>query len=242
MSTNGTAPDEKRAKLDASVEDVPASKISSNTMDEKAFQAAVEEIDNCQSEIDNLNEQAAEAILAVEVKYNELRKPYYAKRAEVIAKVPEFWCTAVNILCKLLTSECKSTWIICWWQFVNHPQLSALLTEEEHKVLQYLKNFYVEEFEDIKNGYKIKLEFDTNPYFDNDVIVKEFHLDGEEPRQVVTQVKWKPGKNFLKSAAPEKDSRKRKAPDSFLSWFLGSQPSSLDEIAEVCVKKVSPLW
>jgi len=93
MSSNG-ASEEKRAKLD--VKPSPAGQVSKTAnMDEKTFQAAVEDIDNCQSEIDNLNEQAAEEILAVEVKYNELRKPHYAKRAEIIAKVPEFWCTAV---------------------------------------------------------------------------------------------------------------------------------------------------
>ena len=52
--------------------------------------------DNCQIEIDNLNEQAAEEILQVEVRFNEMRRPHYAKRAEIIAKVPDFWSTAVS--------------------------------------------------------------------------------------------------------------------------------------------------
>jgi hypothetical protein len=34
----------------------------------------------------------------------------------------------------------------------------------------------VEEFEDIKSGYRIKLFFDENPYFTNEWITKEFHL------------------------------------------------------------------
>lgn len=34
----------------------------------------------------------------------------------------------------------------------------------------------VEEFEDIKSGYRIKFYFDENPFFENDVLCKEFHL------------------------------------------------------------------
>ncbi|GCC17107.1 hypothetical protein chiPu_0021490 [Chiloscyllium punctatum] len=34
----------------------------------------------------------------------------------------------------------------------------------------------VEEFEDIKSGYRIKFHFGENPYFENSLIIKEFHL------------------------------------------------------------------
>lgn len=47
-----------------------------------------------------LNEQASEEILKVEQKYNKLRQPYFQKRSELIAKIPNFWVTT----------------------FVNHPQ------------------------------------------------------------------------------------------------------------------------
>ena len=37
--------------------------------------------------------------------------------------------------------------------------------------------------------------FDTNPYFENDVISKEFHLnDTGEPSSNSTTIKWKTGK------------------------------------------------
>ena len=61
-------------------------------------------------------------------------------------------------------------------QFANHPQVSALLDEEEEECLHYMTQLEVEEFEDIKSGYRIKFHFSTNPYFSNDVLVKEFHL------------------------------------------------------------------
>ena len=64
--------------------------------------------------------------------------------------MPKFWLTA----------------------FINHPQISAIIEEEEEDCLQYLNKLEVEEFEDIKSGYRIKLCFDDNPYFENDVLTK----------------------------------------------------------------------
>ena len=40
-------------------------------------------------------------------------------------------------------------------QFVNHPQMSALLNEEDEEALQHLTKVEVQEFEDIKSGYRI---------------------------------------------------------------------------------------
>lgn len=62
------------------------------------------------------------------------------------------------------------------FQFVNHPQISAILDEEEEECLKHLRKLEVEEFDDIKSGYRIKFYFEENPYFENDVLVKEFHL------------------------------------------------------------------
>ena len=40
-------------------------------------------------------------------------------------------------------------------KFVNHPQVSALLNEDDEEALQYLNKVEVQEFEDIKSGYRI---------------------------------------------------------------------------------------
>ncbi|KAK1345164.1 hypothetical protein QTO34_013874 [Cnephaeus nilssonii] len=50
--------------------------------------------------------------------------------------------------------------------FVNHPQVTALLGEEDEEVLHYLTRIEVTEFEDIKSGYRIDFFFfNENPYF-----------------------------------------------------------------------------
>ena len=80
---------------------------------EKEQQEAIEHIDEVQNEIDRLNEQASEEILKVEQKYNKLRQPFFQKRSELIAKIPNLGVTT----------------------FVKHPQVSALLGEEDEEAL-----------------------------------------------------------------------------------------------------------
>ncbi|CAD7688708.1 unnamed protein product [Nyctereutes procyonoides] len=58
---------------------------------EKKQQEAIEHTDEVQNEIDRLNEQASEEILKVEQKYNKLLQPFFQKRSELFAKIPNFW-------------------------------------------------------------------------------------------------------------------------------------------------------
>lgn len=74
------------------------------------------------------------------------------------------------------TSSCANP-IPIFLQFINHPQVSGILDEEEEECLHSLNKLEVEEFEDIKSGYRINFHFDENPYFENKVLTKEFHLN-----------------------------------------------------------------
>ncbi|KAM7323080.1 hypothetical protein ACRRTK_018585 [Alexandromys fortis] len=177
---------------------------------EKEQQEAIEHIDEVQNEIDRLNEQASEEILKVEQKYNKLRQPFFQKRSELIAKIPNFWVTT----------------------FVNHPQVSALLGEKDEEALHYLTRVEVTEFEDIKSGYRIDFYFDENPYFENKVLAKEFHLnESGDPSSKSTEIKWKSGKDLTKrwSQTQNKASRKRQheEPESFFTWFTDHSDAGL---------------
>lgn len=186
-----------------------------------------------QCEIDKLNEEASEEILKVEQRYNKLRQPHYKKRSDIIAKIPNFWVTV----------------------FVNHPQLSTLLDEEDEEALHYLRKVEVQEFEDIKSGYKINFHFDKNPFFDNDVLSKEFHLnENGEPSCKSTQIKWKSGKNLCEKASSENkngtsngagssSSKKRSGHDDaslFFSWFNDHSEASPDDFGEVIKDDIWP--
>ena len=92
MSDSGAMP-AKRMKIDSSDDMNESREYSPET------QKALEDIDSCQNEIDQLNEKASEEILKVEQKYNKLRKPFFEKRNDIIKKIPNFWITAVSFYC-----------------------------------------------------------------------------------------------------------------------------------------------
>uniref|UniRef100_A0A8I5T4W4 SET n=1 Tax=Pongo abelii TaxID=9601 RepID=A0A8I5T4W4_PONAB len=190
---------------------------------EKEQQEAIEHIDEVQNEIDRLNEQANEEILKVKQKYNKLRQPFSQKRSELIAKIPNFGVTT----------------------FVNHPQVSALLGEEDEEEQHYLTRVEVTEFEDIKSGYRIDFYFDENPYFENKVLTKEFHLnESGDPSSKSTEIKWKSGKDLTKrsSQTQNKASRKRRheEPESFFTWFTDHSDAGADELGEVIKGDIWP--
>jgi len=219
----GPTPNKKIKKYDEGEDVVSPGDDSSRDYDPET-QRALEEIDACQNDIDSLNEKASEEILKVEQKYNKLRKPFFEKRNQLIQKIPNFWVTA----------------------FVNHPQISAILDEDEEECLHFLSKLEVEEFEDIKSGYRIKFYFDENPYFENETLTKEFHLGSTgDPASQSTQIKWKEGSELAKrlkeatqkAASLDLKSQSRKRhhdiPRTFFTWFADHGDASADDIAEV---------
>lgn len=117
-----------------------------------------------------VNEKASDEVLEVEKKYNEIRKPVYDKRNEIISSIPDFWLTAVSIYVLDSCLDICSIEVILisfpdWFhkspseigfifysnynliflmfvQFLSHPALSELVTEEDHKV--YLSFYFVQ--------------------------------------------------------------------------------------------------
>lgn len=61
-------------------------------------QADLENVEQVQTELDRLNEQASDEILRVEQKYNQLRKPHFHRRSDAIEKIPDFWLQVVSCL------------------------------------------------------------------------------------------------------------------------------------------------
>ena len=103
----------------------------------------------------------------------------------------------------------------------------------------------VTEFEDIKSGYRIDFYFDENPYFENKVLSKEFHLsESGDPSSKSTEIKWKSGKDLTKrsSQMQNKASRKRQheEPESFFTWFTDHSDAGADELGEVIKDDIWP--
>jgi template-activating factor I len=194
-------------------------------------QEAFDEIDRVQSEIDKLYDEASEEILKVEQRFNKLRQPHFKSRSELISRIPNFWLTV----------------------FLSHPQLSTLLDEEDEEALQFLIKCEVQEFDDIKSGYRISFHFDAprNPYFENEVLFKEFHLNEKgQPSCKSSSIKWKPGRNLCETlSAPASSSdatskgQKRprtKEPSLFFSWFNDHSDGASDDFGEIIKDDIWP--
>ncbi|KAL6089539.1 hypothetical protein STEG23_000420 [Scotinomys teguina] len=118
--------------------------------------------------------------------------------------------------------------------FANHPQVPALLGEEDEETVRYLTRVEGTEFE----GYRIDFYFDENPYFENKALSREFHLnESGDPSSKSTGIKQKSGKDLTKrsSQTQNKASRKRQPeePEEPLYQVTAHSGAGADELGEV---------
>lgn len=188
----------------------------------------LEQVENIQHEICNLNEKASEEILKVEQKFNKLRRPHFEKRNNLLKGIPNFWLTSL----------------------ANHPIIAPMIDcQEDVDCLHYMINLDVEEFEDIKSGYRLKLHFVENPYIANDVIVKEFQVvSSEEIVSSSTPIEYKntpEGKNLKQVVETSiEEFRRHRNTDqrhqSFFAWLVEPSDSGIDEVADILKDQIWP--
>ncbi|XP_074180482.1 testis-specific Y-encoded protein 1-like, partial [Rhinolophus sinicus] len=61
-------------------------------------------------------------------------------------------------------------------QILNHPHLSALISGQDEDMLSYMTNLEVQELSHPRYHCQLKFFFRSNPYFHNEVIIKEYHV------------------------------------------------------------------
>ncbi|MEQ2204346.1 hypothetical protein XENOCAPTIV_011757 [Xenoophorus captivus] len=160
-----------------------------------------------------LNEQASEEILKVEQKYNKLRQPFFQKRSELIAKIPNFWVTT----------------------FVNHPQVLILLglVLNEMFVSDHLFSLvFLQSFDE--NPYfenkVLSKEFNVND--GGDPVSKSTEIKwkaGKDLTKRTGQTANKAGKK-----------RQHEEPESFFTWFTDHSDAGADELGEVIKDDIWP--
>ncbi|KAJ0099958.1 hypothetical protein Patl1_21922 [Pistacia atlantica] len=197
----------KKSKVAEKVEDDENNAVDI-TDSELVF--SIEKLQEVQDELEKVNEEASDKVLEVEQKYNELRRPVYDKRNEIIKSIPDFWIIA----------------------FMSHPAFSALLSEEDHKIFKYMHSLDVEDFEDVKSGYSITFNFRENPYFENTKLTKTFKFLDEGTTKITgTTIKWKEGVDASNGANHEKKGNKRPfAEESIFSWFAETEQKDIAEL------------
>jgi len=198
-------------------------KVETSENSNEELQGQYDKLDAIQAEIEKLNDEATEEILQIEKQYNGKRKPYYKQRNDVIRDIPAFWSKA----------------------FLNHDMLCDLLDEEDQKVFQHMKELTVEDFDDVKSGFKITFTFDANPYFKNKTLHKEFRYNADGQLSVhPSKIEWKEGMDLtkLRKATPKpetgKRSREMSETESFFNWF---NPEDQDlELGEIIKEDLWP--
>ncbi|GAV72331.1 NAP domain-containing protein [Cephalotus follicularis] len=185
---------------------------------------SIEKLQEVQDVLEKVNEEASDKVLEVEQKYNEIRRPVYNKRNEIIKSIPDFWLTA----------------------FLSHPALCVLLSEEDQKIFKYLNSLDVEDFKDVKSGYSITFYFDKNPHFEDTKLSKTFAFFDEGTTKITgSTIKWKEGMHAENGVNHEKKGRKRSlTEESFFSWFGETQLKDMaelhDEVAEIIKEDLWP--
>lgn len=194
-STSGSAP--KKMKISQSETEEEESKEEYDVEAKKAL----EEFEVCQHQINVISEECSEEISKVEEKFNNIRKPFFEQRNEIIKRIPHFWATA----------------------FANHPQLSAILGEQqEEDCLHYLTKMEFEEINHSDLAYSITFHFDDNPYFENKALSKVFTTNPSPkcpPQNTI--IRWKEGHDITKMYKEKHIKRRKRAleEETFFSWF-----------------------
>ncbi|XP_026457975.1 uncharacterized protein LOC113358594 isoform X1 [Papaver somniferum] len=92
------------------------------------------------------------------------------KRKNIIELIPNFWSTA----------------------FLGLPSLRKLLTEEDKKIMGYLKTVDVSDCLHVKSGFTITFEFEQNAFFENVKLSREYSFSHKGIIDTSgTEIKWK---------------------------------------------------
>ncbi|KAK2507342.1 hypothetical protein MC885_013959 [Smutsia gigantea] len=174
----------------------------------------VDPLEAIQWELEAVSAQADRAYLRLERRFGRMRRLHLARRSFIIQNIPGFWVTA----------------------FLNHPQLSAMISPRDEDMLCYLMNLEVRELRHARTGCKFKFHFWSNPYFQNKVIVKEYECRSSgRVLSIATRIRWHRGQE-----PPALMHRNRDAVHSFFSWFSQHTLPEADRVAQIIKEDLWP--
>ncbi|XP_035016218.1 testis specific protein Y-linked isoform X1 [Hippoglossus stenolepis] len=166
-----------------------------------------------QMRLEALEKKSARLHQRLELKISRLRRPHLDQRSSITKTIPGFWVTAL----------------------LNHPHLSAHIDETDEDALSYMTDLEVGNIESFKNnklGYRIRFHFRRNPYFQNNIIMKELHLGmGGSPMSFSNPILWHRGQNLTAQSEPRKSSRG--VYQTFFSWFSDHSNPGQDDVAQI---------
>ncbi|XP_074179829.1 testis-specific Y-encoded protein 2-like [Rhinolophus sinicus] len=174
----------------------------------------LEALEALQLEMEPMNKQARQAQGRLQLRISKRWKAYLELRGSIIQDIHGFWATV----------------------FVNHPGMSAMIGDQDENMLSYLMDLQVEEFRHRRDFCKIRLFFRSNPYFHNQVIVKEYviHITGYKASHA-TPIRWYPH-----YACEAYGLRHQRHSPNFFNWVSDHHCSGSGKIAEIISKDLWP--
>ncbi|XP_026222995.1 testis specific protein Y-linked isoform X2 [Anabas testudineus] len=181
-----------------------------------------------QMRLEALEKKSARLHQRLDLKISRQRRPHLDQRSSITKTIPGFWVTAL----------------------LNHPHLSAHIDETDEDALSYMTDLEIESFKNNKLGYRIRFHFRRNPYFQNNIIMKELHLGmGGSPMSFSNPILWHRGQNLTAHNEPRKSTRG--VYQSFFSWFSDHSNPGQDDVAKILKEDLyrdplryylTPLW
>ncbi|KAK0410558.1 hypothetical protein QR680_005194 [Steinernema hermaphroditum] len=173
-------------------------------------QKVASELQQAQNVIDEGRMQFREEVADVHRKYQKDLRTLFDRRNDLLEEIPNFWRTAVR----------------------NHPIVGSILTEADKDWLRYVRRVEVDSREDNVFNFKIRFHVNDNPYLENKMIMKDFHLTASAPFCRITNLKFK--KNMLekyKFLDKKRSSRSFLGYKSFFAWLTDNRTPRRDDIA-----------
>ncbi|XP_005409839.2 PREDICTED: testis-specific Y-encoded-like protein 4 [Chinchilla lanigera] len=212
-----SAPSEKEGKAEAVMEEkvVQTEKKMAGAGQEETRPGApkvstcMDSLEAIDQELSNVNAQADRAFLQLERKFGRMRRLHMQRRSFIIQNIPGFWVTA----------------------FRNHPQLSPMISGQDEDMMRYMINLEVEELKHPRAGCKFKFIFQSNPYFRNEGLVKEYERRSSgRVVSISTPIRWHRGQD---PQAHIHRNRQGNTIPSFFNWFSDHSLLEFDRIAEI---------
>ncbi|XP_041655690.1 testis specific protein Y-linked isoform X2 [Cheilinus undulatus] len=163
-----------------------------------------------QMRLEALEKKSARLHQRLELKISRQRRPHLDQRSSIAKTIPGFWVTAL----------------------LNHPHLSAHIDESDEDALSYMTDLEIESFKNNKLGYRIRFHFRRNPYFQNNIIMKELHLGmGGSPMSFSNPILWHRGQNLTAHSEPRKSHHG--VYKTFFNWFSDHSNPGQDDVAQI---------
>ncbi|KAJ3586130.1 hypothetical protein NHX12_012531 [Muraenolepis orangiensis] len=163
-----------------------------------------------QMRLETLEKKSVRLHQRLDTKMKRQRRPHLDQRSTITQSIPGFWVTAL----------------------LNHPHLSAHIDETDEDALSYMIDLEIESFKNSKLGSRIRFHFRRNPYFQNNIIMKEVHLGmGGSPVSFSNPILWHRGQNLTVHSEPRKSTHG--VYQTFFSWFGDHSNPGRDDIAQI---------